>query len=170
MEHLTWFLLRVFWNLAVLVGTQYLWWLLSAGHSVFKVCNGHTLVAVVVCVCWGGGYYSWDHWNIWFLILFCPFPLVLLLYFPYLSSSLDELQVNYNNDRSRWVGRPLFDFYIFNVFPVSVAKHRIFVCTGISLILTCLQNRKADLPKYVPVSCYILLELTCLLVIGDLYY
>lgn len=77
------------------VGTKYIWWLLSARYSVFKVS------VIILTVFNPAGLIIWEVLSLMFF--FFPFSL-------YLFISLSELQVNYNNERSRCVRNTLTSF------------------------------------------------------------
>ena len=67
----------------------------------------------------------------------------------HVNCSLDELQVNYNNDWSRWFNR----FFLLNVIYLltlySSLLSLFFVSAGTSQTQICPQSRKANLHKYV---------------------
>jgi len=65
------------------------------------------------------------------------------------NCSLDELQVNYNNDRSRWFNR----FFLLNVIylltPYSSLLSLFLISAGTLPTQICLRIRKAGLHRYV---------------------
>lgn len=77
------------------VGTKYIWWLLSARYSVFKVS------VIILTVFDPAGLIIWEVLSLMFF--FFPFSFFLFI-------SLSELQVNYNNERSRCVQNTLTSF------------------------------------------------------------
>lgn len=93
-------------------------------------------------------------------------------------TSLTELQVNYNNERSR-SAHTLNSFSFICNFVFCWPKNLYLTssisaqCVGISQIHLCLQNRKADPHKCVPFLClylFIKLYTSCIIIIVGLLF
>lgn len=116
-----------------------------------------------------GLYYACElvHFHSPTLYFYLPRYLLLLCgHLIYFNCSLDELQVNYNNDRSRWFSQLqafLFFFFLEGSHALLLSSYMLLLfiehLTGTSRTQICLQSRKADLLKYVGCKSLFILQI-----------